>query len=174
MKRILHFKNITFKSSYDWFNIDIHQQLRPLTANYLAMFKVTSIFVLIISKPKVVFGAAGKGAMWDGFCFRRGHTYSTALASKQVEVLEGQQCPAVFVLYIYSNYIVSVSEAKIQITLLILIRGALSSTGYWMHWAGGGTGFPRQEGGGVPGSVRRGTQVSLAPSRASVSLLSCK
>ena len=42
MKRILHFKNITFKSSYNWFRIDIHQQLRPLTANYLAMFKVTS------------------------------------------------------------------------------------------------------------------------------------
>ena len=38
MKRILHFKNITFKSSYNWFRIDIHQQLRPLTANYLAMF----------------------------------------------------------------------------------------------------------------------------------------
>ena len=42
MKRILHFKNITFKSSYNWFKIDIHQQLRPLTANYLAIFKVTS------------------------------------------------------------------------------------------------------------------------------------
>ena len=26
----------------NWFKIDIHQQLRPLTANYLAMFKVTS------------------------------------------------------------------------------------------------------------------------------------
>ena len=36
------FINITFKSSYNWFKIDIHQQLRPLTANYLAMFKVTS------------------------------------------------------------------------------------------------------------------------------------
>ena len=35
-------QNITFKSSYNWFKIDIHQQLRPLTANYLAMFKVTS------------------------------------------------------------------------------------------------------------------------------------
>ena len=35
-------KNITFKSSYNWFKIDIHQQLRPLTANYLAMFKVIS------------------------------------------------------------------------------------------------------------------------------------
>ena len=42
MKRILHFNNITFKSSYDWFKIDIHQQLWPLTANYLAMFKVIS------------------------------------------------------------------------------------------------------------------------------------
>ena len=28
--------------SYNWFKIDIHQQLRPLTANYLAMFKVIS------------------------------------------------------------------------------------------------------------------------------------
>ena len=35
-------KNITFKSSYNWFKIDIHQQLQPLTANYLAMFKVIS------------------------------------------------------------------------------------------------------------------------------------
>ena len=42
MKRILHFKNITFKFSYNWFKIDIQQQLRPLTANYLAMFKVIS------------------------------------------------------------------------------------------------------------------------------------
>ena len=45
MKRILHLvsvKSITFKSSYNWFKIDIHQQLRPLTANYLAMFKVIS------------------------------------------------------------------------------------------------------------------------------------
>ena len=33
MKRILHLvsvKNITFKSSYNWFKIDIHQQLRCL------------------------------------------------------------------------------------------------------------------------------------------------
>ena len=35
-------QNITFKSSYNWFKIDIHQQLRPLTANFLAMFKVIS------------------------------------------------------------------------------------------------------------------------------------
>ena len=42
MKQILHFKNITLKSSYNWFKTDIHQQLRPLTANYLAMFKVIS------------------------------------------------------------------------------------------------------------------------------------
>ena len=42
LQRILHFKNITFKSSYNWFKIDIHQQLRPLTANYSAMFKVIS------------------------------------------------------------------------------------------------------------------------------------
>ena len=45
MKRISHLvsvKKITFKSSYNWFKIDIHQQLRPLIANYLAMFKVIS------------------------------------------------------------------------------------------------------------------------------------
>ena len=45
MKRILHMvpvKIIILKSSYNWFKIDIHQQLRPLTANYLAMFKVIS------------------------------------------------------------------------------------------------------------------------------------
>ena len=45
IERILHFvsvKNITFKPSYNWFKIDIHQQLQPLTANYLAMFKVIS------------------------------------------------------------------------------------------------------------------------------------
>ena len=50
MKRILHLvsvKNITFKSSY-WFKIDIHQQLRPLTANYLARFKViTAVRALV-------------------------------------------------------------------------------------------------------------------------------
>ena len=45
IKRILHLvsvKDITFKCSYNWFKIDIHQQLRPLTANYLVMFKVIS------------------------------------------------------------------------------------------------------------------------------------
>ena len=42
MKRILHFKNNTFEYSYNWFKIDIYQQLRPLTVNYLAMFKVIS------------------------------------------------------------------------------------------------------------------------------------
>ena len=45
MKQILHLvslKNITFKSSSNWFKIDIHQQFRPLTANNLAMFKVIS------------------------------------------------------------------------------------------------------------------------------------
>merc|ERR1711963_1041906 len=49
MKRILHFKNITFKSSYNCFKIDIHQQLRPLTADYLAMFKLlyTTIYMYI-------------------------------------------------------------------------------------------------------------------------------
>ena len=45
MKQILHLvsvKNITFKSSYNWFKIDIHQQLWPLTANCLDIVKVTS------------------------------------------------------------------------------------------------------------------------------------
>ena len=45
MKRVLHLisvKNITFKSSYNWFKIHILRQLRPLTAYYLAMFIVTS------------------------------------------------------------------------------------------------------------------------------------
>ena len=50
MKRILHFKNIPFKSSYNWFKIDIHQQLRPLTANYLAMFKVISTTISIYNR----------------------------------------------------------------------------------------------------------------------------
>ena len=35
-------KNIIIKSSFNWFKVDIHQQLQPLTANYLAMFKVIS------------------------------------------------------------------------------------------------------------------------------------
>ena len=55
MKRILHLvsvKNITFKSSYNWFKIDIHQQLRPLTANYLAMFKITSTTIYIRYKAQ--------------------------------------------------------------------------------------------------------------------------
>ena len=30
------------KASYNWFKIDILRQLQPLTANYLAMFIVTS------------------------------------------------------------------------------------------------------------------------------------
>ena len=41
MFQLVSVKNITFKSSYDWFKIDnLRQlrQLRPLTANYLAMF----------------------------------------------------------------------------------------------------------------------------------------
>ena len=45
MKRILHLvsvKNVTFKSFYNWFKIDILWRLRPLTANHLAMFIVTS------------------------------------------------------------------------------------------------------------------------------------
>ena len=82
--------------------LNFHFDYLITSLSWAAKKKWTLIFVLIISKPKVIFGAAGKGAMWDGFCFRRGHTYSTALASKQVEVLEGQQCLSVFVLYIYS------------------------------------------------------------------------
>ena len=35
-------KNINFKSSYNWFKIHIFRKLQPLTANYLAMFIVTS------------------------------------------------------------------------------------------------------------------------------------
>ena len=35
-------KKYRFKSSFHWFKIDLYQQLRPLTANCLAMFKVTS------------------------------------------------------------------------------------------------------------------------------------
>ena len=37
----------TFNSSYNWFKIDIQQQLRPLTANYLAMFKVNYYIYII-------------------------------------------------------------------------------------------------------------------------------
>ena len=43
---------ITFKSSYNWFKIDIHQQLRPLTANYLAMFKVISTTIYTLYKAQ--------------------------------------------------------------------------------------------------------------------------
>ena len=47
-------KNIVFKSSYIWFNIDILRQLRPLTANYLAMVIVTSTTIYIYNiKPKL-------------------------------------------------------------------------------------------------------------------------
>ena len=42
MRRTLHFQDINFKSSFNWFRIDIHQQLRPLTANYLVIYKVIS------------------------------------------------------------------------------------------------------------------------------------
>ena len=61
MKRILHLvpiKNIVVKSSFNWFKIDIHQQLRPLTANYLAMFKVisTTISGLWPLSPRHSFG----------------------------------------------------------------------------------------------------------------------
>ena len=70
MKQILHLvsvKNITFKSSYNWFKIDIHQQLRPLTANYLAMFKVTSTTIHNL-KPKLLvqntFSQSGNDSKW--------------------------------------------------------------------------------------------------------------
>ena len=51
MKRILHFvsvKNITFKSSYNWFKIDI-----LLTANYFARFIVTSTTIYTNLKIKL-------------------------------------------------------------------------------------------------------------------------
>ena len=69
MKRILHFKNITFKSSYNWFKIDIHQQLRPLTANYLAMFKVTSttIYTQYKAQTKCKTRFHSQGMILNGF-----------------------------------------------------------------------------------------------------------
>ena len=65
MKRILHLvsvKNITFK-------IDIHQQLRPLTANYLAMFKVTSttIYTLHKAQTKCKTRCNSQGMILNGF-----------------------------------------------------------------------------------------------------------
>ena len=48
MRRTLHFQDINFKSSFNWFRIDIHQQLRPLTANYLAMYKVISSTISLV------------------------------------------------------------------------------------------------------------------------------
>ena len=52
MKWILHLKNITFKSSYNWYKIDIHQQLRPLTANYLAWLWLWLWFYTAVYEPK--------------------------------------------------------------------------------------------------------------------------
>ena len=72
MKRILRLvsvKNITFKSSYNWFKIDIHQQLQPLTANYLAMFKVTSstIYTWYKAQTKCKTGFQSQGMILYGF-----------------------------------------------------------------------------------------------------------
>ena len=69
MKRILHFQNITFKSSYNWFKIDIHQQLRPLTANNLAMFKVTSttIYTSYKSQTECKTRFHSQGMILNGF-----------------------------------------------------------------------------------------------------------
>ena len=69
MKRILHFQNITFKSSYNWFKIDIQQQLRPLTANYLAMFKVISstIYTLYKAQTKCKTRFNSQGMILNGF-----------------------------------------------------------------------------------------------------------
>ena len=56
MKRVLHLvsvKNITFKSSCNWFKIDILWQLRPLTANYMPMFIVTSTTIYTGAKCQV-------------------------------------------------------------------------------------------------------------------------
>ena len=62
-------KNITFKSSYNWFKIDIHQQLRPLTANYLAMFKVTSttIYTKYETQTKCKTRFNSQGMILNGF-----------------------------------------------------------------------------------------------------------
>ena len=69
MKRILHFKNITFKSSYNWFKIDIHQQLRLLTANCLAMFKVisTTIYTKYKAQTKCKTRFHSQGMILNGF-----------------------------------------------------------------------------------------------------------
>merc|ERR1719447_1613043 len=72
MNRILHLvsvKNITFKSSYNWFKIDIHQQLRPPTANYLAMFKVTStaVYTLYETQTKCKTRFNSQGMIPNGF-----------------------------------------------------------------------------------------------------------
>ena len=72
MKRILHLvsvKNITFKSSYKWLKIQIHQQLRLLTANYLALFKDTSTTIYTKYKAQIMcktrFGS--QEVILDGF-----------------------------------------------------------------------------------------------------------
>ena len=43
---------LSLSQKYHFLKIDIHQQLRPLTANYLAMFKVISTTINDI-KPKL-------------------------------------------------------------------------------------------------------------------------
>ena len=55
VRRTLHFQDINFKSSFNWFRIDIHQQLRPLTANYLVIYKVISSTISLVHniQPKL-------------------------------------------------------------------------------------------------------------------------
>merc|ERR1711928_1066 len=58
-----------FKSSYSWFKIDIHQQVRPLTANYLAMFKVisTTIYTKYKAQTKCKTRFHSQGMILNGF-----------------------------------------------------------------------------------------------------------
>ena len=63
MKRILHFKNITFKSSYNWFIIDIHQQLRPLTANAILNFHFDFLTPSLTALPQLP-----PHPNWDQIC----------------------------------------------------------------------------------------------------------
>ena len=51
IKRILHLvsvKNITFKSSYNWFKIDIRRLLRPLTAIFSHVHNHLNYYIYII------------------------------------------------------------------------------------------------------------------------------
>ena len=71
MKRILHFKNITFKSSFNWFKTDIHQQQQPLTANYLAMSKIisTTIYTWYKAQTKCKTRFQSQGMILNVFFF---------------------------------------------------------------------------------------------------------